>query len=201
MSIYEHTCCIEAPQYSLGNRQKHRQSLLTFSLPSLDPKNLTGLTHIGVDEVARAKGHDYMTVVYDLVLGHLIWVEKGRKAHILQSFFKQLSKATAAGIKAVAMDMGQAYQSAVRKSLPHAYIVFDRFHVMQNYHILIKNQRRKEFFKSTNEGRQIMKGTLYLLLKNAYKLDEKQSDRLDDLLESNKSFCTIYMMKEQLQAL
>ena len=58
---------------------------------------------------------------------------------------------------------------------------------MRNYHVLIKNQRRKEFFKSTNEGRQIMKGTLYLLLKNAYKLDEKQSGRLDDLLESNKS--------------
>jgi hypothetical protein len=37
-----------------------------------------GLEYIGVDEVARAKGHDYMTVVYDMVGGHLIWVEAGR---------------------------------------------------------------------------------------------------------------------------
>ena len=177
------------------------RAYLLSSLPSLDPKTITGLTHIGVDEVARAKGHDYMTVVYDLVHGHLIWVEQGRQSHVLQSFFTQLPKATAAGIKAVAMDMGQAYQSAVRRSIPNADIVFDRFHVMQNYHILIKKQRRKEFFNSTKEGQKLMKGTLYLLLKNAYKLDGKQSDRLDDLLESNKSLCTIYMMKEQLQAL
>lgn len=177
------------------------KAYLLSSLPSLDPKTITGLTYIGVDEVARAKGHDYMTVVYNLVSGHLIWVEQGRKAHVLQSFFEQLPKETAAGIKAVAMDMGQAYQSAVKHSIPNADIVFDRFHVMQNYHILITKQRRKEFFKSTKENQKIMKGTLYLLLKNAYKLDDKQSDRLDDLLESNKNLCTIYMLKEQLQAL
>lgn len=177
------------------------KAYLLSSLPSLDPKTLTGITHIGVDEVARAKGHDYMTVVYDLVQGHLIWVEKGRQAHVLQSFFKQLSEATASGIKAVAMDMGQAYQSAVRRSLPHADIVFDRFHVMRNYHILMTKHRRKEFFNSSNDDRKLMKGTLFLLLKNAHKLNEKQSDKLDDLLESNKSLCTVYMMKEQLQAL
>ena len=168
------------------------RAYLLSSLPSLDPKTITGLTYIGVDEVARAKGHDYMTVVYDLIQGHLIWVEKGRQSHVLQSFFAQLPKETAAGIKAVAMDIGQAYQSAVRRSIPNADIVFDHFHVMQNYHVLIKKQRRKEFFNSTKAGQKLMKGTLYLLLKNAYKLDGKQSDRLDDLLESNKSLCTIY---------
>ncbi|MBF4218575.1 transposase, partial [Vibrio anguillarum] len=35
----------------------------------------------------------------------------------------------------------------------------------------------------------------------APKLSDNQSDRLDDLLESNKTLCTIYMLKEQLQAL
>jgi transposase len=142
-----------------------------------------------------------MTVVYDLVQGHLIWVEHGRKSHVLKSFFKQLPEATAAGIKAVAMDMGQAYQSAVRQSLPHADIVFDRFHVMQNYHILMRKQRKREFSNSSNEDKKLLKGTLFLLLKNAHKLDDKQSNRLDDLLESNRNLCTIYMMKEQLQAL
>ncbi len=47
----------------------------------------------------------------------------------------------------------------------------------------------------------MLKSTLFLLLKNAQKLDDKQSDRLDDLLESNKTLCVIYMLKEQLQAL
>lgn len=47
----------------------------------------------------------------------------------------------------------------------------------------------------------MLKGTLFLLLKNAYKLDDRQSDRLDDLLETNKTLCIIYMLKEQLQAI
>ena len=94
------------------------------TLPALDPTQLKGLEYIGVDEVARAKGHDYMTVVYDMVGGHLIWVETGRTAEVFTSFLKQLPDATAAEIKAVAMDMGRAYQKAVRDSLPAADIVF-----------------------------------------------------------------------------
>ncbi len=50
------------------------RAYLLSSLPSLEHQTLTGLIYIGVDEVARAKGHDYMTVVYDLVQGHLIWL-------------------------------------------------------------------------------------------------------------------------------
>ncbi len=62
----------------------------------------------------------------------LIGVETGRTAAILTVFLKQLPLSTAKGIQAVAMDMGPAYQKAVRECLPHTDIVFDRFHVMQN---------------------------------------------------------------------
>ncbi len=41
---------------------------LESTLPALDPGLLSGLKSIGVDEVARAKGHDYMTVIYDMVM-------------------------------------------------------------------------------------------------------------------------------------
>ena len=49
------------------------------------------------------------------------------------------------------MNMGQVYQSAVRKMLPNADIVFDRFHVMQNYCILIKKERVKVFKNGSHE--------------------------------------------------
>ncbi|MEC4740876.1 transposase, partial [Shewanella sp. E94] len=80
-------------------------------------------------------------------------------------------------------------------------IVFDRFHVMQNYCLLIKKERSKAFRNGSNEEKRMLKGTLFLLLKNAHKLDDSQSDRLDDLLESNKTLCIVYMLKEQLQAI
>ncbi len=47
------------------------KAFLLSTLPALEPKKLTNLVYIDVDEVARAKGHDYMTVVYDLVSGYL----------------------------------------------------------------------------------------------------------------------------------
>jgi len=71
------------------------KALLNRTLPPSDPALLTGLTHIGVDEVARAKGHDYMTVVYDMNTGRLIWVEHGRTNDTLSRFLTQLSRATA----------------------------------------------------------------------------------------------------------
>jgi transposase len=82
------------------------KAYLMETLPALDPAELAGLEYIGVDEVARAKGHDYMTVVYDMVGGHLIWVEAGRTAEVFSRFLKQLQPDTACKIKAVAMDMG-----------------------------------------------------------------------------------------------
>lgn len=177
------------------------KAYLCKTLPALDPSTLTGLKHIGVDEVARAKGHDYMTVVYDMVEGHLIWVGTGRTAEVFSGFLQQLPKETANAIEAVAMDMGPSYQKSVKDCLPAADIVFDRFHVMQNYSKAIQNQRRVEFRKANKPEKDLMKGTHYLLLKNADKLNEKQTLKLQMLLDSNAHLNTLYVLKEQLQVL
>jgi len=55
-------------------------SVTVSNLPMKHPSDLEGLEYIGVDEVARAKGHDYVTVVYDLGSGDLLWVHEGRTA-------------------------------------------------------------------------------------------------------------------------
>jgi transposase len=174
---------------------------LQDTLPALNPSTLTNLKYLGVDEVARAKGHDYMTVVYDLESGQLIWVHEGRTAEIFSMFLRQLPDATKQGILAVAMDMGPAYQKAVNDDLPNADIIFDRFHVMQNFSRAIDNQRRIEFRKADKSGKELITGTRYLLLKNQDKLDDKQQDKLKKLLQENQNMNSIYILKEQLQAL
>jgi transposase len=174
---------------------------LESTLPALSPEQLTELKYIGVDEVARAKGHDYMTVIYDMEVGHLIGVETGRTADIFSGFLKSLPEKTALKIEAVAMDMGPAYQKSVRECLPNADLVFDRFHVMKNYSKALSNQRRIEFRKANKAGKDLLKGTHYLVLKNADKLNDSQSDKLQKLLNENAHLNTLYIMKEQLQAL
>ncbi len=124
------------------------KAYLQDTLPSLNPEELTNLKYLGVDEVAKAKGHDYMTLVYDLVSGQLVWVHAGRTAEVFSQFLKALTNSTKQGILAVAMDMGPAYQKAVRDDLPNADIIFDRFHVMQNFCKAMDNQRRAEFRKA-----------------------------------------------------
>lgn len=174
---------------------------LESTLPALDASDLKDLKYIGVDEVARAKGHDYMTVIYDMVSGQLIGVETGRTAAVFSDFLNRLPPETAREIEAVAMDMGPAYQKAVRDCLPNADIVFDRFHVMKNYSKAIGNQRRIEYRKANKASKELMKGTHYLLLKNAHKLNETQAEKLSKLLDENTNLNTLYVLKEQLQAL
>ncbi|MDE0853583.1 MAG: ISL3 family transposase [Nevskia sp.] len=174
---------------------------LQATLPALKPRDLTGLRYLGVDEVARAKGHDYVTVVYDLESGGLLWVGDGKCADSLGLFLAELSQDTAAGIEAVAMDMGPAYQAAVREHLPNATIVFDRFHVMKLYSDLIRNVRASEFRKADADGKQVIKGSLYLLLGNRQRLDTSGVQCLEELMSANQTLATVYTLKEQLQAL
>jgi len=177
--------------------KQHLQEIL----PALNPSQLTNLKYLGVDEVARAKGHDYMTVVYDLESGQLIWVHEGRTSEIFSMFLKQLPDSTKQGILAVAIDMGPAYQKSVNIDLPNADIIFDRFHVMQNFSKAIDNQRRIEFRKADKPGKDLIIGTRYLLLKNSDKLKDDQQDKLNKLLMENQNMNSIYILKEQLQAL
>jgi len=171
------------------------------TLPMKRPSDLEGLEYIGVDEVARAKGHDYVTVVYNLVSGDLLWVHEGRTAAVLGQFLSKLTEETANGIKAVAMDMGLPFQCAVKTWLPNADIVFDRFHVMQMYNKALASVRRSQFRKADAEGKEIIKGSRYLLLSNKCNLKEDQQPKLDILLAANEPLNEAYILKEQLQAL
>lgn len=133
---------------------------LESTLPVLDASQLTALKYIGVDEVVRSKGHDYMTVIYDMVSGHLIGVETGRTAEVFSGFLNRLSQETTENIEAVAMDMGPSYQKSVRDCLPNADIVFDRFHVMQNYSKVISNQRELSTEKRIKLVKNCLKGLI-----------------------------------------
>jgi transposase len=177
------------------------RSHLRATLPALNPRDITGVRILGIDEVARAKGHDYVTVVYDLESGALLWVGDGRSAENLSVFLAALTQETAEGIQAVAIDMSAAFAKAVREQLPQAAIVHDRFHVMQLYGKAVDQIRRREFKSASPENQDIIKGTRYLLLRHRDDLSSAQQVHLDRLLDINHGLHTAYVLKEQLQAL
>lgn len=168
---------------------------------TLQPENLDNIRVIGVDEVAKCKGHNYLTIVYDLRANRLLWIGDGRSKETLGQFFELLGPERCKEIEAIAIDMGIPYQAAIRDYCPDAFVVYDKFHVIANYSKVIDKVRNQEFKKASLEDKTLLKGTKYLLLRNRENLKEEQKPKLEELLSANKTINTVYALKEQLQAL
>ncbi len=163
---------------------------------------LKHLTQIAIDEISIGKGHRYLTVVLDLGSGAVVFVGEGKGTDALTHFWKRL-QCSGAKIEAVAMDMSPAYMAAVKKHLPKAWIVYDRFHVMKMYNDKLSDLRRELFREATDKlQKKVLKGSRWLLLKNPENLDpEKETDRLDEILDLNQPLATTYYMREELRQL
>jgi transposase len=159
-----------------------------------------GLRLLAVDEVAVHKGHTYLTTVLDLETGRIVWVGKGRTEATLAGFFEELTPEQRNSIKAVASDMAAGFRNAVEKACPHAALVYDLFHVVAKYSREVVDVVRTEESKKQNEaGRKLIKGSRYLLLKNAPNLLRSQRKPLRELLAANKNLNTVYVLKDQLK--
>jgi transposase len=162
---------------------------------------LKHLRRIAIDEICIGHGHKYLTVVLDLDRSVVVFVGNGKSSDSLKPFWKRL-RASSARIQAVAIDMSQAYQLAVREHLPHAILVFDRFHVVKLFNEKLSDFRRRLQRECQDHlQRTVLKGTRWLLLKNPENLDDKRNEkeRLAEALRLNEPLATVYYMKEDLR--
>jgi transposase len=162
---------------------------------------LKHLRALAIDEIAVASGHRYLTVVMDLESGAVVFVGDGKGADALKPFWKRL-RPSGARIQAVAMDMSAAYRSAVSTHLSGAVIVFDHFHVIKLFNDKLSDLRRALYREATEvQHKEVLKGTRWLLLKNAENLDEEKDEkrRLQEALKLNEPLATAYYMKEDLR--
>jgi transposase len=163
---------------------------LVIGLESVSP------TKIGVDEIAYCKGHNYLTVVRDLLLGRVIWVGIGRRKDTLDTFFKELGKTKCSRIQIVVLDMWDPYIASVRENT-NAEIVFDKFHVARKITEALDKVRKQEFAKADDETRKRFKKKRFIILKRGKKLDEKNRETLQDLMKENEKLYQAYLLKEQ----
>ena len=161
---------------------------------------LRDLKQIAIDEISIGRHHHYLTVVLDLQSGAVVFVGAGKGAEALTPFWKRL-RAAKALVEAVATDMSPAYLMAVHDHLPGAVHVLDRFHVIKLYNDKLAELRRRVWASTESiEHKRILKGTRWLLVKNAHNLDETRNERqrLEDALRINQPLATAYYMKEDL---
>jgi len=114
-------------------------------------RQISDLRYVCVDEKAVGRGHDYVTVVTGVIGGkpRVLYVGDGRSEDGLNGFWEWLGPQGCARIKAVSMDMGQAYQNSVRRYCPDAELIFDPFHLMKMLNAAVDEVRRREVVMGT----------------------------------------------------
>lgn len=162
----------------------------------LENRDLSGITHIGIDEISRKRGHQYLTNVYDLQTKKLIWSGEGRNAETLRQFFNFLGEERASQLQGICCDIWRPYIKVIEEKAPNAVLVFDKFHIVRHLMNAVDQVRRDEIQEKGKEHKELMKHTRYIWLKNPWNLTDKQKSRLSALEQLNLKINRAYLLKE-----
>jgi transposase len=167
----------------------------------LESRDLSGITHIGIDEIARRKGHHYLTTVYDLKTKKMIWCGEGRSEDTLRQFFDFFGPQRAKGLQGICCDMWMPYINVIEEKAPHALLVFDKFHIVRHLMDAVDQVRRDEIKEKGKAHKELIKHTRYIWLKNPWNLTDNQKLKLGSLEKLNLKINRSYLLKESFRNL
>lgn len=176
------------------------EQIVSYGLKHREIKDVTAL---GVDEVQWRKGHDYLTLVYQIDKNErrLLWVGEKRTIKTMRGFFEHFKKLNAdfcMQIKVICSDMWKPYLKVISEELPHAINVLDRFHIMQKFGKAIDEVRAGEARRLKEKGKDpVLAKSRWCFLKRKGNLTKKQGFKLSELLQMNLRTVKAYLLKEQ----
>jgi transposase len=155
--------------------------------------DLSKVKEIGVDETSARRGHEYISMFYDLIGRRLVHVAEGKDASVIADFAQELARrgVNAEQIREVSCDMSPAMIKGITENLSEAKITFDKFHVFKLLGDAIDKVRRQEMRKD-----KTLKGSRYSLLKNPENLTAKQREVLAEVQQRNAALAEAYRLKE-----
>ena len=165
-------------------------------------RTLAPIRAIGVDEIQYAKGHKYLTLVYQIDQGmtRLLWVGQERTIESFERFFTMIGPALAAQIQFVCSDMWKPYLHVIRERCSQALHILDRFHIVAKMNDALDDVRAAEARRMSQAGHEpILKKSRWFLLKRKDNLSTQQRFRLRDLLTYNLRTVRAYLLKEDFQ--
>ncbi len=166
----------------------------------LERREMDDIEHVGVDEKSFRKGQNYISVMVDLDQSRVLEVTQGRNQKAADKLWEAIPPEKTRGIKAVAMDMWQAYINSATKNVPHADIVHDKFHVSKYLNDGVDKVRRKEHQTLQKEtGDSPLTGTKYSWLFNPENMDEKRWLDFVPLKEMELKTSRAWAIKEQFR--
>lgn len=150
---------------------------------------------LGIDEFARRKGHQYETILCDLVNHTVVEVSEGRKLEDVQKLLERLSHPDV--VEAVSMDMSASFRPAVELCLPKAHIVVDHFHVVQ--HVMKAFKKIVSSWAHKKEGKALLQGKQHLFLTAKEDLTAEQAQDRLKLGEALPTLEAAWQLKEALR--
>lgn len=170
----------------------------------LEHRKLDPIRAIGVDEIQYGRGHNYLTLVYQIEAGcvRLLWVGKERTEASFEKFFTLIGKEQAEQIEFVCSDMWKPYLKLIAKHCTNALNILDRFHVVAKMNRAIDEVRAAEARRMIRDGYEpVLKKSRWCLLKRPRNLTDKQRIKLRDVLRYNLKSVRAYLLKEEFQHL
>ncbi len=168
----------------------------------LEHRTLAPIRTIGVDEIQYAKGHKYLTLVYQIDAGltRLLWVGKERTVETFQGFFAMIGKDLTSQIEFVCSDMWKPYLRVIRETCSQALHILDRFHIVAKMNQALDDVRAAETRRLAQAGHEpLLKRSRWCVLKRRENLTSPQKFRLRDLLRYNLQTVRAYLLKEDFQ--
>ena len=157
---------------------------------------------VGADEMNRKKGHNYITVLADLVGKRVLFGVEGKDAGVWEAFGHELAAHNGhpKAVTQVAIDMSAAYQKGVREHFGNARLVFDKFHVVQAANEGVEAVRRLESHQS-QEKREALAKSQWIFRKNPKNHTDREVDRVNQMDWKHLMTVTAYQMRLILQDL
>lgn len=169
------------------------------------------VTHISVDEVyARSSKQQeddetrddlFLTVIVDHRTHKVIWVSQSRRKEALDSFFEIIGAEACKGIQVVTCDQHRGYAESVSQYCPNADLVWDRFHLVQNFNEALNDERKGEFEKHkkdrTLENSFLTGRNRYLFLQKANNRNQADREKVIEVFNKNQKLAQLEMIKER----
>lgn len=165
----------------------------------LERRGVDDVRRVGIDEKSFGKGHNYISVLTDIDGARVLEVSEGRDEAAADELWKALPPEQKEKVEAVAIDMWQAFENSVKKQVPQADIVHDRFHISKYLNEAVDKVRRQEHKALMNEGDQTLKGTKQLWLYNPENLSDEKWLAFEPLKAAQLKTARVWAIREQFR--
>lgn len=184
------------------------QSMLEYVSQRKWNFNPNQVKRLGIDEIALRKGQkNYVVVLVDLDKNELIGMAEFRTHKSIKKELERLGDGLLTQIEEVSIDLSGNYRGLVKRYMPNANIVADRFHVMKIINETLnkaKNSEKKAIDKIKNKQEsqrlhEVISGSKYALIKLEDDLTEKQKIKLEEIRANFPTLAKIHQQKEDFR--